>query len=530
MFYLFRRIVWALLATLVGPLTANAGDLYDLRYSATLYGPRNVIAGGFAMTGQIEIGADAVTISDLTCRGSNDTPAGPQLSDACAQIEGTTAWRRTRDGTLDALAIPGAASAGAATLLKGLISAIPLTLYVGESWQVEEPDTVGLAQSAYQRKGDRIERRRTSYSRIAEAGTLRPVHPGEAKLSSQTSARIANDRVIEQTSRQSVTRSGGLLELPEMRAESELHLLWSETRTQMPPPRQGIWQRPYDPAPEAARRRAVAAAVLSGRGLEDLLPTLSSDALNSGRGREAFVALSKLLAAQPDTAPQAADICRSGPSPACHQIIQALGDTGAPQAQTALRNLFAEFNEATPEDATLKRNVVRALGTQLGADMTTLTRGFLIDLLDNPLYARQAAFGLGAEAYRKRGTEAGDLALAPLLSDWTDVSADRLRALGNAGTPQILPELARLIETRDPLATIAIRALRRMPSHPRVDVLFLKALTPTSQLLHRTALENLSHRSLDGALLDRVKQLSLAGGSNAKLALALLARGSSIQD
>ncbi|MCQ0091089.1 HEAT repeat domain-containing protein [Roseovarius sp. M141] len=518
----FHRLL-ALTGLLALADPSAAGEIYTFTYRATLSIAGTEISGGFRVEGALEIEQAAFALSQLTCTDAVGGAPGPQMRAACDEIAGTVGWAFLDDGALASVRLPSGISAGGGTLLSGLAAMVPFIVRESSDWTTIEPDTVGLARAHYRRNGSTISRRKDQYLMIASNGALRAVRPGEAGLVSHSEARLDEGRIVFQQTDETISRQASGSNIPDAEARSHMTMTWREHRPEHLSPTAGASQRLFDPPTEDARRHAAAMAILGGRDLADLRATLADGTLNDTKKRQALIALRSLLSIDHKAAEDLAATCTSGGEQTCAIYIHALGQAGTDAAQTALRRLFHDLaGDGTLGAAKLRREVVRALGTRLAGRMTPATRTFLVDHIDDTLVGTQAAYGLGAEAYRRRGTLDGHRALAPLLSRW---SGDRVRwfnALGNAGAPEAVDEIAAAIANGDPAAVAAIRALRRMPQTGAVDAAFLAALSAKRTGLRRAALDSLASRSLRGDLMDRIAEIAVGDTQEASMARELL--------
>ena len=521
----FPDLAAALLLALL-PAAGQTGEVYDFTYQATLSIDGQGEVGGIVLSGAVELGDAALAFSELTCRDTGAEAPGPALAEACAEISGGgVGWRRDDRGTLLELAMPEGLSAGADSILKGLVPLIPITRGAGQTWRALEPDSVGLAEATYRRDGAYIVRSRSAYIALFDRttsvhdGPLRPPKTGEVRLDSQSRAHLTEDRVTELTVTATIWRAGHEIGLPAGQASVSLEMKWRESRTGEPVARAGMSVPPYAPPSEEAMRRVRAASLAAGQDATELAGIIGSADPGSDAAHRAHLALSALFAAAPESdVPE----CSLAAPASCRATVHALGAAGTPAAQQALAMIFERLGTTVSVPAVeLQREVVRALGTRLGGEMTEATREHLIALLPDPALGTQAAYGLGAEAFRRRGTPEGEAALAPLLGPWTDDAVRRLRALGNAGALAALPEVLHALESDADVARVAVRALRRMPEATEVDAVFAIVLAPDRALLHHAALESLVGRPL-GPLRPRVAEIAAGVSPEAALAAELL--------
>jgi hypothetical protein len=181
----------------------------------------------------------------------------------------------------------------------------------------------------------------------------------------------------------------------------------------------------------------------------------------------------------------------------------------------------------TLERATLRREAVRALGTRSGGPLTEDTQRLLIALLDDPTVGTQAAYGLGAEAYRRREAEGESKAFLQPLLEAMDGGNVRvlLKALGNAGSAAALPRILPLINSDSPvIAAAAVQALRRMPSNAAVEAAFLQGLSDRRPAVQQAALRALEFRAPTSRLRDQVGELAGKKGPTQRLAQRVLDR------
>ncbi len=509
------------LLTLAAP--SAAGDIYAFTYRATLSVAGSGVSGGFHVKGTLEIERAAFALSQLICTDAADGAPGPQLRAACEQIAGTLGWSFSGDGELATVDLPAGISAGAGTLLSGLAAMVPFVVRNAPAWTTTEPDTVGIARAQYRRAGSEISRQKDRYLMIATDDGLRALRQGEARLTSRSEATLDGRRIVFQQTDETVSRTGSGTTLPDAVARSQMTMTWRTQRPDHLSPAPGVSRRPFDPPADDARRRAAAMAILDGRDLADLRAALGDGTLDDTDKRQALIALRSLLSIDRQAADDLATACTSPAERACTIYIHALGQAGTDAAQTALRRLFQRLaSDSALRSARLRREVVRALGTRLAGTMTPATRTFLVDHLGDTLVGTQAAYGLGVEAYRRRGTPNGNRALAPLLTHWTNDRVHWFNALGNAGAPEIVDQIAAAIANSDPAAVAAIRALRRMPQTGAVDAAFLAALSAPRGDFRKAALDSLPPGSLRGDLADRVSEIATGTTQEATMARRLL--------
>jgi hypothetical protein len=521
-----RRYLILILIAVASHAEADELDgAFEMSFEATMkVSGDDPHADGLSLSGRLDRTEAGLVLSDLDC----SQPPGPRGSALCEDLSGVLSWKLTQPGALERVHLRDDLSVAAETLLKGIASLVQFVPAEGETWQTTEIDTMGTYLAEYRRAGNRIDRMKTEYLQVADQSGLRPPQAGELEVDSRTTAEFRDGRLVRLSVEEKIRRAGGGLDLPDAVVTTRLGLVRidAEPRSAHESPLDDGWVRPYDPIRPDTVRRAIDEGKIAGRDYDALMV----QAVSAEGQLHATTSARRALIALPALMRQSAE-GRAVDAQRCAVVIASLGMAGDPASQHSLREIFTRLARAgrdTEERAKLRREVVRALGTRSGGPLSEETRIFLISLMSDPTVGSQAAYGLGAEAYRRRsaGDPTSALFAQPLLAALDDgASAIVMNAIGNAGSPEAIPNLRQVLKRGDGAdAAIAVTALRRMPTVDAVDQMLLNALDDPREVVRQAALAVAGTRPSSPELRSQLQDIAGARGGLAEMARPILDR------
>ncbi len=515
--------------------TEKLDGVFALSFTAELsLAAKDMGADGLSITGRLDRSAQGLVLSDLECARAGPAADGAGVGAICRALAGPIPWQLAPGGALVQLQLRPGLSITTEAMLKGIASLVPFALAEGEIWRVTESDTMGRYQAEYRRTGDRIDRRKRRYLQLADQGGLRPIRSGELAFDARATADLSAGRLDRLVVEEHIRRAGAGLDLPEATVSTRLTLTRIETAPRAAPVALGggDWVRPYDPVRAATVRRTVDLRKIAGR---DYAMLKMQATLPDGRrrdtteARQAMIALAALMRQSAQSRRRAIEECAAA-GPGCRVAITALGVAGDPDSQQALREIFAlaSGGEDSVRRAHLRRETIRALGTRSGGPLTGETRALLVRVLNDPTVGSQAAYGLGAEAFRRRQQNDPSSAdfLLPLLAALEGGGIVALNAIGNSGSPEAIPALQVAVrDGNDAAAAAAITALRRMPAESAgLQAILLDALEDRRPGVRQAALAVVQMRGGSDALRSKLREIVAAGGSTAPMARRALER------
>lgn len=356
---------------------------------------------------------------------------------------------------------------------KAMLSALQLqpVLGKGDSWQASERDGAGDYQAAYQRTApETYSKHKLSYS-----ASSKPEQPQQEVLESDTKFKL-DDRG-DLTSLAFAEKCRAVLpSFPTFVSESRLRLDRKSTAEVSKPSdldallAAQVASQLSDPPSSDARRADTDRQLAKQANTKDLLPALAS---KEERTRtEAYQRLVALLRVNESTVPEVAKLARSSEAGSSSALV-ALGDAGTEATAKELAAIVAD----TAAPAATRQTALQSLGRSelQGKDGSELVVG----LLSDPVLGFQAKLSLGSMVFRLKES---DPARARTLLQKLEAGAlgttargEYLKALGNAGHPDSLDTLTKILES--PQAQIragAVAALRRVPGDA-AEALLLKA-------------------------------------------------------
>lgn len=425
--------------------------------------------GGFRVTGTLDIKPELVTLGDLRCRRLGDE-SREALDDFCADLAGSYPIRRDRDGRISAIAIPETQGLESDGALKHLVSVVQLRRADGREtseWTTTESDTVGEYEAHYSEGHGVLLRSKRRY--VGEG--LGVEVDGSTEFRFDSAGRMTSLRSFDAVDRSGEATSG----FPDSRANTRVHLRRSGPSTERLTPVNvsAGWVTLDGGASATAEQRSLDERRVGEASYEQLVASLREtperDATEARqRYDRASMALISLLRLDKDVASKVEKDCSKLAS-WCRVALGALGAAGTPQAQQALIAVHQSLRRTpdTREQASLRRQAVRALGTRLAEPPTPAAVRFLGEVLSDGTVGAQAAYGLGALA--KMASDRGDDRLAkeclqPLFEGISTASVDHrvvyLKALSNARIPEIVPRVEPLTDSDDArVAAAAITSL-----------------------------------------------------------------------
>jgi hypothetical protein len=401
----------------------------------------------------------------------------------------------TRHGAVDSVGMDERMPSFVQNVLRAVIG---MTQLVGpvdpaESWEAEERDNVGLYRARYSRlAAGGWQKRKLEYLETLNGGVSLPAGIGRAEtkvVSSRCEFMLSAGGVLEELRCEEQTQIESDGPLPPLRSATSLRL--SLTGTGHEQGRLAEWRASANAAPRTGisegatsvgRKADVDVARIGGLTLPDILTGMGriqedKDPKRAAKRARLYSALAALLRQQPEAVAQAVARIRSG-DPDSNLLLDALGDAGSPEAQTAL----CELARGTDAEPGVRRRSLTALC--FVRQPTEVALQTFSELLDDPELGTQARYGLGAAVHQLQGTdpERAEQALQELTQPLHGAVTQHrlvtdLRALGNAGHQGSLADIEPYLD--DPRAAVreaALQAIRRIPG-AQVDGYLAAAIT-----------------------------------------------------
>lgn len=425
--------------------------------------------GGFRVTGTLDVESELFTLRDLRCRRLGDE-SREALDGFCADLAGSYPLRRERDGRISAIAVPETQGLESDGALKHLVSVVQLrrSAQAGASeWTTTETDTVGEYEAHYSEGHGVLLRSKRRY--VGEGSGVEV--DGSTEFRFDSSGRTTSLRSFDAVDRSGEATSG----FPDSRASTRVHLRRSGPSSEHSPTLSvGVrWMTLDGGASAKAEQRSLDERRVGEASYEQLVASLREtperDATDARqRYDRASMALISLLRLREDNASKVESDCSKLES-WCRVALGALGAAGTPRAQQALIAIHESLRRTpdTREQASLRRQAVRSLGTRLAELPTPAAVRFLGEVLGDGTVGAQAAYGLGALA--KMASDRGDdrltkECLQPLFDGISTASVDArvvyLKALSNARVPEIVPRVEPLTGSENArIAAAAITSL-----------------------------------------------------------------------
>jgi len=529
---------------------AAFSGVYGLHYNATLELGGGA-AGGLIMTGELAFDGSRATLNVFDCLATDGRTqkATPEIVALCDAMQGVYQVQLDTNGALRAISFGDEFNPGARLQMSFLFAAAQFSVPTdsdADAWSATEYDTVGEYRAEYTRAGATVTRSKREYLRQAETDGLIDTNASSIAVEGDTRFEL-NDAgtVIVLEFEERLRRVDGDDEIPDGTAATRIELTRIPGRqpqiARIDTPNQ-VWREPWSQLTDLERQKLTDVkrmGTLDFEGLMDVLRERPPRSVATVRDRQLrerwdrhYLALIGQLRNRAEVRKEARKLCASTLSQFdCLLIIKGLGRVGSRTAQETLHALFADLDPGRPgrnripaNRASLRREVVRALGTQNAGQLTLTTQGLLISLLDDPLLGSQAAYGLGAAAYRQR-EDTGEL-LAPLLSRLFAGRGSEvvlLRALANAGDPGLIDEARLWIQApNEAISAAAVGVVRRMPDNAEVDEFIAYSLLDERDAVVHAALIVVAERDTQHpVVLERIEALA-AAGRHARLAKRIL--------
>jgi len=454
-----------------------------------------------------------------------------------------------RDGLVDAIRLPNQASAAVAGIERTLAAALqfapPPTASASE-WTATEHDATGQYWTTYRAlpQAGRFSKHKLRYDRVlfgvsgVKPGVkLAPGAQGEPPEIASSSAEIElSDGQLRSSHSEEQLRAGLTATTPVSSRTSLVLTLIAADRSS---PRSELARAesirlrataPYAPhAPplklDAAKAagwtfdRAVAElealertrepprAQRPGAGPETQTP---EDTARAQRMAAAFNALSAIFRLEPDKIARAASLIRKDGA-AAHAVMDALGSATTGESQAALLDMAAD-----PQlPGTLRQGAAGSLIRSEHPGEAVVTG--LIGLLDDPLLAEYASYGLGTFARKLR--EAGDAGRSQQISELLiqrlasvrepQHKTIALRGIANSAYAGAIEPVRRYLTDEDPLLRAAAIDALRLMSSPEVDGLIADRMTGDQRpVVRNAALDAARLRPVSEPLLAAVREVS----------------------
>jgi hypothetical protein len=375
-----------------------------------------------------------------------------------------------KDGVLDGIAFADGTPRAARAVLTGLATTFPSTARAGDAWTVEEEDLWGRYTAEYERRGDRVIRKRSRYTALREASGLSAAHAA-AFAPAETSEIVFDERGLVSAT----VRVGASMAAGKGKSRMELSLVATLVREDVDEvPLVAGSGRAIAPISDHADRASLArardAALTGGKKAPELLAEATRvahlDRAQPDTAKERASALRKLSAAvqlDPAAAGTIADAVRRDPRDGAtvSLLLGALSSADAPEATNVLTSLLDDG--ALPPEA---QNLVLS-HLALAKAPTSESAAALAKALAGP-NGDAAALALGAEARGLDDEDAGD-AIDQLLARYAQAATPEekkadLLALANTGSRRVLPTLLAAVQGSDfELARTATFGLRLIP-------------------------------------------------------------------
>ncbi|MEZ4473214.1 MAG: HEAT repeat domain-containing protein [bacterium] len=387
------------------------------------------------------------------------------------------------DGALGGLGFPAQMPGGARNLYTALASMFWHTPGEGDAWVVEEEDAAGAFTATYTRRGAEITRRIGEWSALRGQDGLQPLGGRQVVSAGKSVFRFDDEGLVrlDVDARTTTSQPDGVLTVV-----SSLRARF--IRLDVRPVALGAGRLSVDPialALDPTRDRdliddqliadADAAALLAEVARIDALDAAHPDT-QKWRG-VVLGRLAALVRQDPAVAAELAAQIRRAPEATgeVSLLLGALGSSGVAEGTNALAGLLADELPAGVERSVLTHLALADAKTPEAATA-------LSEALDGPQGdVAGAALGAQARALADEHPEAVEGYLDALIARYLDAAtpAERLaalQALGNTGSPRILPLVSGLLVADDPtLAAEAVFALRFIPGD-EVDALLLGVL------------------------------------------------------
>ena len=467
-----------------GPVADDGAQVRVVRYRLAL-DFSSTIGGGTGPSGHVEgiwttrpLADDrvAVRLDEAVIQGYETLPPAEALA-------GGAELAFVPDGALVGLGFPARMSGPARNLYTAMATAFWLTPGEGDTWQADEEDAVGAWTATYTRRGAQITRRIDAWSALRGPAGLEPLR-GRQVTSAGGTTFVFDDEGLAQVDLDTRTTISDADDALVVVTQVRGRLVRLDTRTDaLTEGRLAI--HPIGVVVDTLRDKDLIDDQLIGDAdaaalLDELarIDGLDRDHPDTRKWRGLIQRrMAALVRQDPAVAAELAARIRRDPSAAgeASLILGALGGSGVAEGTNALADLL---------DADLPSSVERSVLNHLTlADTKTPEAA---DALREALKGEQgdaAAAALGAQArdLADAHPEVVEDHIDALIARYyaTTTPAERLaalQALGNSGSPRILPIVSGLLVADDPvIATEAVFALRFIPGD-EVDALLLSVL------------------------------------------------------
>lgn len=400
----------------------------------------------------------------------------------------------------------------ARALARGLLRTLAAALQVAsppsgdqQEWIAEERDPVGVVRVRYQRRDHDLAKRKLEYVRVTSKG---PLVDARTEFASSLADLTFDGRgtspetlVGVQQREETTVRSEGPLPTLGSTLDLSLRIVSRKAAT------------PEELAAHAAalpqyQRSALDDRSVEGRiaidhgklqegsflGVLGALTKLGKDDL--GERARLFSLLKTNLRFNEEDVEEAERMIREG-SPDTATLIDALGSAGSARAQEVLQSVVRE--DTFGDDERRRALISLSMAEQPSAETIALLQG----LTEDPVYGKQALYGLGSAAYNlnsSRPETARELTAA--MTRRLEGTADPnqrvvlLKAVGNAGHVDSLEVLGRQLKDPDPAVRgTAVWALRRIPGEQADQAIALALRSDPAPSVKLKALDAFEYRS-----------------------------------
>jgi len=451
--------------------------------------------------------------------------------------ESATLMRLGDDGTIRGYRFAPGLNGDDRNFLRGMFSAFsfPVAANAKRKWEATEPDATGMFLAQYVR-GDAsaddivtVHRQKIRYTLMSAKLNEVPKHSVNGTAIGKLSVELGwlRDARVDERLFMQISMLGICVDV---RVSGTLK--FSELTQAAPQVDRDVWDDAWAPASghgeqvgdqhKAAQRRRLA-EMLEGVDLTSMLRELSG-LLATGKEDspelyEAWDKLQKLIALRPEVANEIHELLLAGAVQGLlgNMLLTAVGAAGHDTAQDVLMAVRtnSRFNAATRQVATIAM-------TQLAKPRKDVLVGLVSELRPEGQFENHDASALmllGTLASRNGEVlENGQTALDSLVQLEARVARAKksdiwLDALGNAGTPAIVPHVLRHLDHEDiPVRESAVHALREIDTPRAIEALLRKSRDDASEIVRARAVAVLARRGA-AAARNRVRQAALEDSS-----------------
>lgn len=447
------------------------------------------------------------------------------------------------DGRVRGYAFARDLSHTARNVLRELVGGTQIAAHDDAERTLAEDDIHGSYHARYVRGADgAVTKTKAAYERVA---TMSAVVPADQSARMETSgeavARVGEDGFVtsvklDESQKASLgegmptatARIHAELALETTRADASLFGRYERDRGDL------VRVGPFGTGDEDEARRGSDTRIVAGRSLDDLVARVRGGADDGERGALG-AQLSARLRLTPEDATRAAALAKTLPERDARWVVGGLSGAGTPAAVRALGDVMSA-REVAPG---VRAQAATALAFS-GANASE-ARGPLMTALDDatPEVRDSAALALGNVA-RELGDDApavGELADRYRNATTDDDRATFLRALGNSGSPDVLP-LAKdaLASASEPLREAAVQSLRFLPTGEADSIIDATLASDGAETVRQAAADAIGFRLVEvhAAALDRAVTADPSGRVRAEVVAvaqrALAKRGASLPD